>query len=210
MSSESGQPTRVVAISREHGAGGEQVGALVAQQLGFRYVDDEIVAQAAAKGNISHAEIADAEKRRSLALRLIEQIGRASTPAYAAPMAANQAATEQYQDLIREVVVETAAQGSAVIVAHAASIALADRDDVLRVLVVAPPKVRAERIASDGAVGPEEAAKIVKSSDADRRSYFKRFYGISEEPTNYDLVVNTGGIGLERAAGVVASAASSS
>ena len=36
----------VVAISREHGAGGEQVGALVAERLGFRYVDDEIVAGA--------------------------------------------------------------------------------------------------------------------------------------------------------------------
>ena len=47
---------RVVAISREHGAGGEQVGALVAERLGFRYVDDEIVAQAAARGNINHAE----------------------------------------------------------------------------------------------------------------------------------------------------------
>jgi cytidylate kinase len=198
---------RVVAISREHGAGGEQVGALVAERLGFRYVDDEIVTQAAAKGHISHAEVADTEKRRSLALRLIEQIGRASTPAYSAPMAASLADRELYQDLIREVVVETASQGSAVIVAHAASIALADRDDVLRVLVVAPPKVRAERIAAEGGVDPDEAASIVKSSDADRRSYFKTFYGISEEPTNYDLVLNTGGLSFERAAGVVASAA---
>ena len=199
---------RVVAISREHGAGGEQVGALVAERLGFRYVDDEIVAQAAARGNINHAEVADAEKRRSLALRLIEQIGRASTPAYAAPLAANTVAREQYQDLIREVVIETAAQGSAVIVAHAASIALADRDDVLRVLVVAPPKVRAERIAAEGDVELGQASKIVKDSDADRRSYFKRFYDVTEQPTHYDVVVNTGGLSLERAADVVARAAS--
>jgi cytidylate kinase len=198
---------KVIAISREYGAGGEQVGALVAERLGFRYVDDEIVAQAAAKGNFTHAEVADAEKRRSFALRLIEQIGRASTPAYAAPIVANQAATEQYQDLIREVVVETASQGSAVIVAHAASIALADRDDVLRVLVVAPPKVRAERIATEGGVKPDEAAKIVKSSDADRRSYFKRFYDVTEQPTQYDLVLNTGGLSFEQAAGVLAEAA---
>ena len=204
-----GKPIRVVAISREHGAGGEQVGAIVAERLGFRYVDDEIVAQAAAKGNFSHVEVADAEKRRSFVLRLIEQIGRASTPAYSAPIVANQALTEQYQDLIREVVVETASQGSAVIVAHGASIALGDRDDVLRVLVVAPPKVRAERIAAEGGVGSEEASKIVKSSDADRRSYFKRFYDVTEQPTHYDVVLNTGGLSFEQAAGVVASAASS-
>ncbi len=198
---------RVVAISREYGAGGEQVGAMVAERLGFRYFDEEIVAQAAAKGNFSHAEVADAESRRSLALRLIEQIGRASTPAYAAPIAANMVAREQYQDLIRDVVVETAAQGSAVIVAHGASIALGDRNDVLRVLVVAPPNVRAERIAADGGVDLGEASKIVKSSDADRRSYFKRFYDVAEQPTHYDLVVNTGALSFERAAGVVAEAA---
>ncbi len=198
---------KVVAISREHGAGGEHVGALVAERLGFRYVDDEIVAQAAARGSISHAEVADTEKRRSLALRLIEQIGRAGAPAYSAPMAANLVAREQYQDLIREVVVETAAQGSAVIVAHAASIALAGRDDVLRVLVTAPPKVRAERIAAEGDVGVEQASKIVKDSDADRRSYFKRFYDVTEQPTHYDLVVNTGGLSFEHAAGVVVQAA---
>ena len=198
----------VVAISREHGAGGEQVGALVAERLGFRYVDDEIVAQAAAKGNVVQAEVADAEKRRSLALRLIEQIGRSSPPAYAAPVVASTVAREQYQDLIRDVVIETAAQGSAVIVAHAASIALADRNDVLRVLVVAPPKVRAGRIAEEGDGDLGKASKIVKDSDEDRCSYFKRFYDIAEQPTHYDLVVNTGGLSFEQAAGVVAEAAS--
>lgn len=198
---------KVVAISREHGAGGEHVGALVAERLGFRYVDDEIVAQAAAKGNISHAEIADTEKRRSLALRLIEQLGRSSTPAYAAPLVANTPPIEQYQELIRAVIAETAAQGSAVIVAHAASLALADRDDVLRVFVTAPPTVRAQRLAADGDVELSKASRIVKSSDADRRSYFKSFYGIRELPTHYDLVVNTHGLSFEQAAGVVAHAA---
>ena len=51
-------------------------------------------------------------------------------------------------------------------------------------------------------------AKIVKDSDADRRSYFKRFYDVTEQPTHYDVVVNTGGLSFERAAGVVAQAAS--
>jgi hypothetical protein len=44
--------TRVVCISHATGSGGGEVGRLVAERLGFLYVDDEIVAQAAAKGGI--------------------------------------------------------------------------------------------------------------------------------------------------------------
>ncbi len=206
---EANAPARVVAISRELGAGGERVGALVAERLGYRYVDEDIVAQAAAKGNVSPAEIADAEQRRSLVLRLLEGLGRTGPSAYAVPLvAAGSPATEEaYQELIRDVIGETAAQGSAVIVAHAASIALADRASVLRVLVTASPNVRAERVAADGDVELRQAAGIVKSSDASRRSYFKRFYGVRELPTHYDLVVNTDALSPEQASGVVVQAA---
>lgn len=200
-------PARTVAISREHGAGGERVGALVAERLGFRYVDDEIVAEAAARGGIGTAEIADAERRRSFALRLLEQIGRASPPAYGAQLVAHRGALEEYQELIRTVVAETAEQGEAVIVAHAASIALADRPDVLRVLVTAPAGVRARRLADGGEVEPERAERLVESSDADRRAYFKSFYGLEELPSHYDLVVNTERLSDEEAAGLVAAAA---
>ena len=68
--------------------------------------------------------------------------------------------------------------------------------------------MRAERIAEEGDGDSGKAAKIVKDSDADRRSYFKRFYDVTEQPTHYDLVVNTGGLSFEQAAGVVAQAAS--
>ncbi|MBA3366230.1 MAG: cytidylate kinase family protein, partial [Actinobacteria bacterium] len=38
---------RVVCISRELGAGGEQIGRLVAERLGLQYVDEEVIARAA-------------------------------------------------------------------------------------------------------------------------------------------------------------------
>lgn len=202
-------PARVVAISRELGAGGERVGALVATGLGYRYVDEGIVAEAAAKGNVSPAEIADAERRRSLVLRLIEGLGRTSPSAYAVPLTAlgGPANEETYQELIRAVIRETAAQGGAVIVAHAASLALADRRHVLRVLVTASPDVRAQRVAAAGDLERGEATRLVKSSDTERRSYFKRFYGVRELPTQYDLVVNTDVLSFEQASRLVVQAA---
>jgi hypothetical protein len=52
------------------------------------------------------------------------------------------------------------------------------------------------------------AEKTIKSSDAARADYLKRFYGVKELPTSYDLVVNTDALSLERAADLIAHAAS--
>ena len=46
---------RVVCISHSTGAGGEEVGRLAAERLDFLYVDEEIVARAAAKGGVALA-----------------------------------------------------------------------------------------------------------------------------------------------------------
>ena len=56
-------PRRVVCISRLVGAGGEEVGRRVADSLGYRFVDEEILQQAAESSGVSVEELADAERR---------------------------------------------------------------------------------------------------------------------------------------------------
>ncbi|HKS77436.1 MAG TPA: cytidylate kinase family protein, partial [Gaiellaceae bacterium] len=63
---------RVVCISHATGSGGEDVGKQVAQRLGYLYVDEEIVARAAAQGGLEPRDIADEERRRSFAGRVLE------------------------------------------------------------------------------------------------------------------------------------------
>jgi len=48
---------RVVCISRAAGAGGEQVGRLVAERLGFRYFDDEVIALASRRPESTPASL---------------------------------------------------------------------------------------------------------------------------------------------------------
>ena len=99
--------------------------------------------------------------------------------------------------LIREAIEEAAGRGSVVIVAHAASFALAGEEGILRVLVTASPETRAGR--SEGSL---------EDSDAARADYLRRFYGVDHElPTHYDLVINTDVVSVERAADLVALAA---
>src|SRR5204863_6154765 len=100
-------------------------------------------------------------------------------------------------------------QGNVVIVSHAASFALADRADVLRVLVTAPTDVRVARFqVAEGGVDAKKAAKLVADDDAGRARYLKDFYGVSQElPTHYDMVLNSQTMTPDSLAEVVVAAA---
>jgi cytidylate kinase len=201
--------TRVIGISHTIGAGGEEIGRSVAEQLGFRFVDEEIITGAAEKAGIEPDAVADAEKRRGFLERFVDTLGMASTAgiAYSVPDPA-MGRSEDFRGLIRDAVQETAGRGEAVIVSHAASIALAGRDDLLRVLITASPDVRARRLAELAGVGEAEAKKMVKQQDEARADYLRRFYALARElPTNYDLVINTDALGQEEAAAVLVHAA---
>ncbi len=206
---------RVVAISRAIGAEGERIGSLVAERLGFRYVDEQIISAAAEKQGVDPAVIADAERRKGAVLRLLEGLGQSGAagatpggPMWVPDDASGLAQSHDLRTLIREAIHETAASGDVVIVAHAAAFALTGRDDLLRVLVTAPVEVRTHRIAEARGAGEPEAAKERKRSDDARAAYLKSFYGVEHElPTHYDLVLNTEWVEPEAAADIVVRAA---
>jgi cytidylate kinase len=204
----------VVCISHSSGAGGEEVGRLVAERLGFLCVDEEIVARAAVKGGIDAAEVADEERRKSLAVRVLNAMARGGGDAWAfggsVPLRSGEELdSDDIQALIRETIEQTAARGNAVIVAHAASHAISPGPAVLRVLVTASPHTRAARVSDAEGLDQADTARALKDSDAGRADYLKRFYDVGEElPTHYDLVFNTDGLTIERVAELVAEAAS--
>jgi cytidylate kinase len=196
---------QVVCISRTMAAGGETVGHVVAQDLGFRYVDEQIISKAAELAQVDPAVVAATEQRRPLLERLLDKLAMAydlagpATLAVGLPLdalAPNQAAYRANPDdlrvLIRAAIHEVARAGRAVIVAHAASMALSGVPGILRVLVTASPDVRAQRWATVQGCDTQAGTAAIAASDHARRDYFQRFYKIKEElPTHYDVVINT-------------------
>jgi cytidylate kinase len=200
-----------ICISRDVGAGGEQVGRAVAGSLGFRYVDEDIVRAAAERAGVEVDDVSSAEQRRSMAGRLLDLVAQAGAPEAYAFAPADDAyrlagSSDGMMAVIQEAVRETADAGSAVIVAHAASHVLAGRPDVLRVLITGSPEQRQARLTDD--VGEEQARAAIREGEKARADYLRRFHDVKQElPTHYDLVVNTDQLGVERAAAVITGAA---
>jgi cytidylate kinase len=199
---------RVIAISRAIGAGGEEIGRMVAAQLGLRYADQEIIVKAAEKAGVSPETVAKAESSPGLVERILESLGK--VPFTGDAMAFSPVLVEApvaYSGLIEQVLREAAAQGGVVIVGHAASIPLAGTIGLLRVLVTAPAETRTSRLAQTQGMDVGKAGKAVRQSDDERRNYLRRFYSVDEErPDRYDLVVSTECLTYEAAARTIVAA----
>jgi cytidylate kinase len=205
--------TRIVTISHASGAGGDNIGRSVAKGLGFRYVDEEIIHLAAERHGLDAELVADAERRKSMLDRILNDI--ASAPMMMEPTGGMTllppeafVTREDLRALIVEAIKETAERGRVVIVSHAASIPLAGRPDLLRVLITASFELRAQRLAEATRSKKADVEKSLNESDAGRADYFLRFYRIERElPTHYDLVINTELLKAEEVSDIIIAAA---
>lgn len=202
----------VICVSSEDGAGALAAASLVARELGFRLIDEDIVTRAATEAGVDREVMADVERRRGMLERLLGEVAKSGMSGgyvYAPGIVDTPTgpASDDLRGLIRTVIEETAQEGRTVMVSHAASLALAGRDGVLRVLVTASPATRASRVASAQGLDAKEAEKLVKKADVNRADYIKRFYGVQELPTHYDLVINTDRITPEQASRLILAAA---
>jgi cytidylate kinase len=198
---------RVISISRTVGSGAEEIGRKLAADLGFRYVDGEIIDWAAEKAGVSRETIEKVERTPPLIDRILQHLGNAPMEhgAYLPPAVAS---TPIYESVFEQVIKETASRGNVIIVAHGASVPLAGTAGLLRVLVTASPPVRAQRIAERADIGIRKARKAIDDSDRERGEYLQRLYGVRhEQTTDYDMVLNTDVLTTSAAAAVILVAA---
>jgi cytidylate kinase len=184
---------KVVCISRAAFTGAEEIAAQVAAELGFRYVDEEIVTRAAQQRNLSPAEVATAERRKSSLRTLMKDIGDGGADVLSYIQNSKSGPAGDVRDLIRQAITETAEEGNVVIVAHAASFALARRKQVLRVLITGSEFGRVTRWSlTSGGQSPRQAQEAIRESDSARADYLKRFYDVKHEsPAHYDITLST-------------------
>ncbi|MBI5946602.1 MAG: cytidylate kinase-like family protein [Chloroflexi bacterium] len=185
---------KVVAISRAMGASGEEVAQAVAKDLGYRYVDDEIISRAAQAAGVAPDVVGEVEHTRPLMARILESMAVSSAGVGGMGEYAVMSATppsKGFEQLIQQVIRQVAEEGNVVLVAHGASIPLAGMNGLLRVLVTASPDVRAGRLDGSTQMGESKAKKAIDDSDKQRADFLKRFYNVKQElPTHYDLVLN--------------------
>ena len=153
----------VVAISRQVGAGGAYVGQGLARALGVRYVDREILKEAASLLGRDTTEIASLEERvSSVWSRMAGALAWGGPEATYMPPPMPALYEEDLFAVQARIIRQTAAQEEAVFVGRAATWVLRERKDLLSVFLHAPEAVRVERVMQEyHLTDREEARKMV-------------------------------------------------
>lgn len=182
-----------VAIASLPGAGGEEVGRLVAEQLGYGLFGREIVDEIARRRNVSEDLMRGLDQRvRSVIDRYVADFVR--HPRF------NE--TDYLREIVRAVTT-LGGRGLAVVVGRGAAFILPP-EKALRVFVCAPPEMRVERWAKHTGDDPARAEASLRAEDARRAEFIRHHFGAEiEDPLAYDLVVNTGSLSIETAARAV-------
>ena len=195
---------RLITISREYGAGGSELAAVLGERLGWRVLDHDLIHQLALRLDCEDADVeALSEHPPSFFDRM------ASSAVVTAPESAFHTApwstdADRLAAVTREVLLEAAGQLPLIVVGHGGNCLFRDRSDVLRVRVTAPFDVRVRRVLERTGVPPAQAAAAVRHRDADRQHFLQRYYHASvTDSCAYDLQINTGTVPLSDAAALV-------
>jgi cytidylate kinase len=194
----------IITISRQYGAGGSRVAGLVADALGWRVVDNELIDRVASRAGLPPEEVARKEERApGFVERLTRALARSSPETFAAPDEKVPEPEEATLVRITETVVaEIAAEGRVVLVGRAGPAVLRGSHAALHVKLVAAPEFRLRRIIEEGRTA--DAEQTMRDADTNRARYLKQYYGLDwNDATNYHMVLNTGVLGLEGATDLI-------
>jgi cytidylate kinase len=196
----------IVAVSRNYGALSLSVSRRVAEQLGYRLIDEQLPVVAAWRLGTS-AEVVEtvSERPRRFGERVLDQLG-GGVPEAVQPPEADDFPLEA-RHAIEAAVREEAAGGDAVIVGRAAGAILRDRSDLVRVFLHAPLAWRAARVAQSLSISEAGARAEIARIDHARRTYARDGYRIDAlDSANYDLMLDTSRFGVDGAAAIIVAA----
>ncbi len=191
---------RYVAIEREYGSGGTEIGRRITELGEIPNYGIEILQQVSEKLNIDIDRIEQYEERATNSfLYSIYLMGKMREGAEGQLSNEGQIYLEE-----QKVIQKLAAQGPAVFVGRCAANALADRRDVLKVFIRADKELRRKRAVENYGINPNEVELVVHKFDRKRSNYYATNTGKNwRDLSNYHLILDSGKLGIERCAGLI-------
>ena len=187
----------VITIGREFGSGGRQIGMALAEKLGVKCYDKELLAIAAKESGLSEEVLNSLDERptNSFLYSLVMDTYSMgySTSSYI-DMPLNQKAFMAQYDTIKKL----AEEESCIIVGRCADYALKDRDDCFTVFIKASMEDKINRVSRIYNLSEDKAKDLIVKTNKKRSSYYN-FYANRKwgDSRTYDLCIDSSVLGIE-------------
>jgi cytidylate kinase len=171
---------RVLTLSRQLGAGETGFASTLADRLGLRVFDRELLEQEAVRLGVSEAEL---EKVDEQPAGIFQRFLPGSLQ-------------QRYFGALGRLMSDLAAEGDVLLVGRGGSRVLRDLPLAFHVRLLAPLSVRVRRVMEYRWLAEEPARKLIAESDAHRQRFSEDYFGASwSDPLEYHVTVNSGRLG---------------
>ena len=199
-------PKTVITISRQIGSGGAEVGQIVAARMGLRYVDREILRQAADVLGLEETELSEREERiQTFWEKLGYGLSYGAPDWTFVPPPLLPIPDEEVRHVENDIIRSVAARENCVIVGRGGFHILEKHPCLVSVLLHAPVEFRIRRVMEIYNVGSYEKGKpMVEASDRDRRAFIFSISGADWMcARNHQLCIDSSSLPLEDVADLI-------
>lgn len=192
---------RVLTVNREFCSGGGPIAQIIAERLGWKLLDKEIIDAIAYAAHVEPSAVRPYDERVSSWLRRLNQQAMRSAALAAGLELGDDAVFDAYQTvkISQKIIEEAHTEGNHVIVGRGSQCVLQCRPHVFHVFVYAPLKQRIARLCASAEHYSHEAGineksanleQRVRAVDVERAKYLQQYFGKHwNNPHLYDLMI---------------------
>jgi cytidylate kinase len=185
----------VITISREVGSGGRTVGRKLAEKLGVRYCDKQLIKKLTEMFGLNASEIESIKAKKK---SWLEDLFSKITPEFGSEMFipkgveyAPEVTSGEIFNYESQVLEQLAEESSCVIAGRSGFFVLKDHPNKFDVFIHASKPNRVKRIMRKQELSEKEAEEVISYVDKARENYIQQYASTSRyDLRNYDIVLN--------------------
>ncbi|MDO4460621.1 MAG: cytidylate kinase-like family protein [Clostridia bacterium] len=193
----------VITLARQFGSHGHEVGIKLAEKLGIKYFDKELIAMAAKQSGLSEEVFNQADEKAGNSLLYSMVMGNYPFGTHFTGMN-DMPINDKLFILQTDLIKKAAEEGPCVIIGRCGSYILRDHPNVFKVFVHAPADMRAEWAVGTGQTTEKKAHDFIAKKDKQRANYYN-FYSNKrwDDLNNYNLTIDTGVFSVDEAVDLI-------
>ena len=183
---------RVLTVSREYGSGGAEIASIIANELGWKLLDKELITEISRREQLPDKEVAAFDEKVDPWIhRLTRSIWGLGADGLSPIAPVDLFDAHRAARLAKQVIEEAHKMGNCVIVGRGSQCVLRNKPDVFHALIYARWADRVNRIKTRVAPGTDVDA-LIRSIDAQRLEYVRLHYNENRfNPFLYDIMIDS-------------------
>jgi len=176
----------IITIAREYGSGGRYIGKLLAEKLGIKLYDKELIKEVSRLSGLKEEYIEENEQKRN----------KLDNMWYYGNLSNRDKLFLSESNVIKEI----AKKESCIIVGRCADYILKDNKNVIKVFIYSSLENKVSRAVKYYGLKEKNAKKIIEDTNKKRSEHYKHYTNSTwNNPNNYDICINSDSLGIETA-----------